>query len=188
MSNLTVQTLSAPSSTGNKIHIPSPNVLYAPGHVLQVVNTFITNPTTVAVPANYQSYTNIPDLQALITPKATSSKIYVVVRWFGEWGVQTANWDAMFGLKRNGVSVGAPLTGTTSRGITMSALSYYVSDANSTPEICMFDYYDSPASIAPVTYQVFVNSTVAATLYTNRTVGVNGEFGCSSITLMEIAQ
>ena len=188
MSNLTLSTISGTVANGNKVSIPAGQVLYAPGHVIQVVSTFITTPTSVSVPASYQSYTNVPNLAATITPKSTTSKIYVMVRWFGEWSAQTSNWDAMFGIKRDGTSVGAPLGGTSSIGISMASLSYYASDGNSTPEICMFDYLDSPASISAVTYQVYTNCTTATTLYTNRTVGAGGEFGSSSITLMEIAQ
>jgi hypothetical protein len=188
MSNLTVSTISGSASSGNQVSVPAGQVLYAPGHVIQVVNTFITVPTSVSVPANYQSYTNVPNLAATITPKSASSKIYIMVRWFGEFSVQTTNWDSMFGIKRNGTSIGAPVSGSTSIGITMAALSYYANDGNSTPEMCMFDYLDSPASTSATTYQVYVNATIAVTLYTNRTVGGGGEFGTSSVTLMEIAQ
>jgi hypothetical protein len=188
MSNLTLSTISGTVANGNKVSIPAGQVLYAPGHVIQVVSTYITTPTSVSVPASYQSYTNIPNLAATITPKSTTSKIYVIVRWFGESSAQTTNWDTMFGIKRDGVSVGAPLGGTTSIGITMASLSYYADDGNSTPEMCTFDYLDSPASVSAITYQVYTNCTVAKTLYTNRTVGAGGEFGSSSITLMEIAQ
>jgi hypothetical protein len=192
MSNLTVGTISGSVASGNKIHIPSGQVLYAPGHVIQFVNTTLYTPTSVSIPANYIANTDIPSFNAVITPKATTSKIYVMVRWFGEWSPQTVNWEAMFGLKRNGTPVGVnPSSQTGPSGISMSALSYYASDANSTPEMMYFDFHDSPASISAITYQVYANSTAASTLFTNRTVGAGAtsfEYGSSTMTLWEIAQ
>jgi hypothetical protein len=194
MSNLTVQNLSAPAGAGNKIQVPSPNVLYAPGHVIQVVNTKIVTPTAVSVPASYTTHTDIPSLAASITPKSATSQILVTVNWFGEFNPQTSVWNTVFNLKRNGtvisVPAGAPST-TNPCGITMATASYYASDANSTPEIAAFQYLDSPASTSALIYQVSVVAAEASTLYTNRTVGATTgvyEYGTSMITLMEIAQ
>ena len=191
MSNLTVSTIAAPSTSGNQISIPAPNVLYAPGHVLQVINTTLYTPTAVAIPNNATANTNIPDFFATITPKKTTSRILVQVRWFGELNPQTSNWNTMFGLKRNGTAVGVnPSTAGGATGISMAALGYYASDANSTPEMMFFDFYDTPNTISALTYQVYANSTETPTIYTNRTVasgGVNFEFGSSTITLWEIA-
>jgi hypothetical protein len=192
MSNLTVSTISGSVASGNKVSIPSGQVLYAPGHVIQMVNTTIYTPTAVSIPANYQANTNIPDLTCSITPKATTSKVYVMVRWFGEWSIQTTNWDSMFGLKRNGTPVGVnPSSQTGSLGISQAALGYYSNDGNSTPEMLYFDFFDSPASTSAVTYQVYANAVAATTLYTNRTVGSGAtsfEYGSSTVTLWEIAQ
>lgn len=192
MSNLTVASLSAPSSSGNQISVPAPNVLYAPGHVIQVLNTTLYTPTAVAIPNNATANTNIPDLACTITPKSTTSKVYVQVRWFGEISPQTSSWDSMFGLKRNGVAVGVnPSTGGAATGISMAAISYYASDANSTPEMVFFDFFDSPTSISALTYQVYANTVGSTpTIFTNRTVAAGGagyEYGASTITLWEIA-
>lgn len=191
MSNLTVASLSAPSSSGNQISVPAPNVLYAPGHIIQVLNTTLYTPTAVAIPNNATANTNIPDFACIITPKSTASKVYVQVRWFGEISPQTSNWNTMFGLKRNGTAVGVnPSTAGGATGISMAALGYYASDANSTPEMMFFDFYDSPATTSAVTYQVYANSTETPTIFTNRTVTASSasfEYGSSTITLWEIA-
>jgi hypothetical protein len=159
--------------------------------VLQVINTTLYTPTAVAIPNNATANTNIPDFFATITPKKTTSRILVQVRWFGELNPQTSNWNTMFGLKRNGTAVGVnPSTAGGATGISMAALGYYASDANSTPEMMFFDFYDTPNTISALTYQVYANSTETPTIYTNRTVasgGVNFEFGSSTITLWEIA-
>lgn len=192
MSNLRVNSLSARAGTGT-INVPSGNVLYAPGHIIQVVNTTLYTPTAVSIPAGGAVNTNIPDLNCGITPKSSSSKVLVQVRWFGELSNQTFNWDTMFGLKRNGVVVGLnPNTaGGGASGISMAALSYYAADGNSTPEMMSFDFHDSPATTGLVTYQVYANCVSAMTLYTNRTVSAGAtsfEYGSSTITLWEIAQ
>jgi hypothetical protein len=189
MSNLTVGQLSSNDPITNLITVASGDTVYSPGSVVQMVNTTIYTPTAVSVPANAVSNTNIPDFLVSITPKKSTSRIYVQVRWFGEINAQTTNWDTMFGLKRDGTPVGVNPNATGgSRGISMAALSYYLNDANSTPEMMFFDFYDSPNTTSAVTYQVYANTTTANTLFTNRTVGGGGEFGSSSITLWEIAQ
>lgn len=192
MSRLVVDTLQGTTSGGNRVSVPTGHTLYAPGHVVQVVHTSITVPTSVSIPASYTTHTNIPDFFATITPKSVSSKIYVMVRWFGEFSPQTVSWDTMFGLKRNGTAVGLNPSnaGTAGQGISMASLGYYASDADSTPEMMYFDYYDSPTSTSAVTYQIYASSTQASTLYTNRTVSSAAggrEYGRSNITLMEIA-
>jgi hypothetical protein len=161
--------------------------------VIQVVNTTLYTPTAVAIPVGAATNTNIPDFNCSITPKSTASKVVVQVRWFGELSNQTANWDNMFGLKRNGVAVGVnPNTAGGATGIAMASLGYYANDGSSTPEMMSFDFYDTPSSTSVVTYQVYANCTsVAYTLYTNRTVTASAasyEYGASTMTLWEIAQ
>ena len=193
MSRLVVGQLQAASPTTNLISVASGDTVYSPGSVVQMVNTTIYTPTAVAIPNNATANTNIPDLLCSITPKSASSRVYVQVRWFGELSPQTANWDTMFGLKRNGTAVGVnPSTAGGATGISMAALGYYASDANSTPEMMFFDFYDSPATTSAVTYQVYANNTGSTpTIFTNRTVTASAasyEYGSSTITLWEIAQ
>lgn len=191
MSNLTVNKLVALNPTTNLITVESGDTVYSPGSVVQVVQTALLTPTAVSIPANVSAFTNIPDFFATITPKKSTSKIMVSVNWFGEFNPQTVTWETMFGIKRNGSPVGynTQNTGTSAFGNSMAALSYYGgNDANSTPEMCTFEYLDTPNTSATLTYQVYANSNIASTLYTNRTVGGSGEFGVSTITLWEIAQ
>lgn len=192
MSNLTVGQLTSNDPVTNLITVASGDTVYSRGSVVQMVNTTIYTPTAVSIPANATANTNIPDFTCSITPKKASSRVYIQVRWFGELTPQTANWDTMFGLKRNGTPVGVnPNTAGGATGISMAALSYYANDGSSTPEMMFFDFYDSPSTTSVVTYQVYANGTAASTLYTNRTVSAGGsglEYGSSTITLWEIAQ
>ena len=193
MSRLVLSTLQGTTSNSNTVDVAAGHTLYAPGHVIQMVHNSFTTPTSVSVPVSSVSNTNIPDFFATITPKRTNSKIYITVRWFGEFSPQTATWNTMFGIKRNGTAIGAnPNTGAGANGIAMAALSYYASDANSTPETMYLDYYDSPNTTTAVVYQLCANATDASTvIYTNRTVTAGAaayEYGRSTITLWEIAQ
>lgn len=192
MSRLVVGQLQAANPSTNLINVASGDTVYSPGSVVQMVNTTIYTPTAVSLPNNKEANTNITDFLCAITPKSTSSLVYVQVRWFGEISPQTQSWNTMFGLKRNGTPVGVnpnATSGTAAYGISMAALGYYASDAASTPEMLFLDFYDSPATTSAVTYQVYANTVGAtATLYTNRTVGTAGEYGSSTITLWEIAQ
>ena len=166
---------------------------YIPGHVVQVVHTYLTATSAISMTAGAAVTTDISGLSASITPKSTSSKIYMTVRWFGEFGSGDGAYNAMFGVKRNGSAIGLV---TNTYGFTAAAQSYTYTDASSTPEMLFMDYYDSPASVSSLTYQVYVGFLSSSqTLYTNRTVSDSGggastgyERGTSSITLMEIAQ
>lgn len=192
MSNLTVNKLTALNPTTNLITLETGDIVYSPGSVVQVVQTVLMTPTAVSIPANSTSFTNIPEFFATISPKKDTSKIYISVRWFGESSIQTANWDTMMGVKRNGSAVGYNIYNAGGPvGSAMPSLTYYSNDANSTPEQCYFDYLDSPGTTSQLTYQVYANCAAAITLYTNRTVSASGadkEFGTSTITLWEIAQ
>jgi hypothetical protein len=193
MSNLTVSQISGPAANSNQITIPSGHSLYAPGHIIQVIQTHVYSQSTVSVPSSYTTFTNVPDLTATITPKSSSSKIYIVVRWMGEFSNEGATWNLMWNLKRNGSLIGRDPTWPTDRntGLHVSSLSYRDADSSSTPESVMFNYLDSPGVTSSVTYQACVETDTAITLYTNRTVGYAAgghEAGTSSITLMEVAQ
>lgn len=192
MSNITLKNLTSADPVTHRIDVAAGDVVYSPGSVVQVVQTMIQVPTAVSVPANATSFTNIPDLVATITPKKSTSKIYVAVRWYGELSNQTFTWETMMGVKRNGSAVGYNIYNAGGAvGTAMPTLSYYASDGNSTPEQCYLDYLDSPGTTAQLTYQAYVNSTQTYTLYTNRTVAAGGsgfEYGTSTITLWEIAQ
>lgn len=192
MSRLVVGTLQGLASKNGLIEVPSGSRIAQSGMVLQVVSTYYTEPQSQSIPSTFNTYTDIPGVAATITPRALGSRIYAMVRWFGEFNAQTALYNSMFALKRNGTVIGLPAQpGSLTLGITMGALSYWVADADSTPETAMFDYSDTPNTLSPVTYQLCIASNTGATLFTNRTVNATTtggyERGSSSITLMEIA-
>lgn len=165
--------------------------LSAPGSVVQMVsNNFTTRlSTAIAVPAT--TFTDIAGFSVAITPKFASSKIYVTARWFGEFS-SASLCDSMFGLKRNGVAVGNQASTGCAIGLAMPVISFFT-DALSTPEQMYFDYTDLPATKAAITYQVYISTTAAGTVYSNRCVNATSgnsgsEVGSCSITAWEIAQ
>lgn len=168
------------------------NTTYIPGHIIQVVNTYINTPQSQSVSGSFATYNDIANLTATITPKSVNSKIYITVRWFGEFGSTDQVYNSMYGLKRNGTVIGLGSVANL-YGIHTGALTYTYTDADSTPETCFFDYYDTPASISALTYQVYICVQTAQTLYTNRVVNASSasspsyERGTSSISLFEIA-
>jgi hypothetical protein len=186
---LSVNTIAA---VGSSISI-SGGDLYVPGHVLQFVNTTYTTPTSVSIPASYNTYTDVTGVAVTITPKSVNSKIYIRARWTGELNpTADMSWQSVFGIKRNGTLIGLPpQLGSSTIGIHMPSISHYASDNDSTSEHGFFDCWDAPASTSALTYQLTFTSTTGGTMYINRCV--NGttsggyERGTSSITVMEIA-
>ena len=163
-----------------------------PGQIIQVVNTYLTAPTSQSITAGYTTYNDLSGFAATITPRSTSSKIYMTVRWFGEFSDQSQNYNTMWNIRRNGTALGQPpQPGSLVIGIHMTAISYWANDNDSTSETIFFDYYDSPASTSPLTYQVSLITNSGFTLYSNRCVNATTsggyERGTSSITLFEIS-
>ena len=151
---------------------------------------YIASPTTQAFTA--QQRQAVADFHATITPRSINSKIFITVRWMGEYGNDNYVYNSMWGLARNGSIIGPAVNpGVRVWGIQTATLSYNAVDNNSTPETMNFTYLDSPGTIEPCTYQVIFLSYVNITLYTNRTVGDidsnSYERGTSCLTLVELA-
>jgi hypothetical protein len=160
-------------------------------HLPRSVQTYIDIPSTQSFVA--QNRAEVVGLSATITPRSTNSKIFITVRWMGEYGNDNYVYNSMWGLSRNGSTIGPAVNpGSRLWGIQTSTLSYWVVDNNSTPEPVNFSYLDSPNTTLPCTYSVTFLSYVNITLYTNRTVGdldqtAGYERGTCCITLTELA-
>lgn len=158
--------------------------------VLQVVQNHFFTKSSQAMTA--QTATALTGFNASITPQTTSSRVLVMVRWNGEFTTPATATNGLWGLTRNGTHVGnSPNVGTAQPwGIATSSLSYWLGDADSTPESAMYWYVDSPASTSALTYQVTLWDYYGSTVYTNRDLndtGADKEQMTSSITLMEIS-
>lgn len=160
------------------------------GTVLQVQSTQLTTPftTTTTIASGGAAITG---LSVNITPRYSTSKILVFGHMVTGYGsTVTATY---YKLKRtiSGVTTEIGNGTPASARVGVIARSYY-QDIN-TNLTDAYSFLDSPASIAQITYQLFVGTQGSGTVYVNRTesdtdINSYGARGSSSITVMEIAQ
>lgn len=193
MSELSIGQLRGLTVNSNIVTVPSGHTLYAPGHVVQVVNVDYAGRASQGFSGN--TLMDVVGLEARITPKSINSRIVIQARWFGEMTPQGVVWDSVFGVSRNGVQIARQTdpSGTVINGITTASISYTADDANSTPEVMNLSISDFPTTTSEVVYKITFLSSVGGTLFTNRMVGWSGnvtgyELGTCSMMLMEIAQ
>ena len=164
---LTVQNIEGPSSgsDANKIIIPSGQTLYAPGHVVQVVQgSLLTQITTTSTSMTATG------LSASITPTSVSSKILISVsipaRSTGDV------WGTTYRIYKNGVS----------HQKIMSGFGYTDPGTDDFSGIVACTYLDSPATTSSTTYEIYYGAQGGSS--TQRMSVDNDD---SFITLMEIA-
>lgn len=168
--------------TGTTISIPTGSKLYAPGGVVQTVQTVKTDTWSTTS----SSFTDVTGLLASITPTSINSKILVICRFAHSRSTSTTG--GHFRITRNGNAV---FVGDPSGLQTQSATgSHYQDSYNQIGET--ITYLDSPSTLTMVTYQLQGKIPSGPTLYVNYS-GYNGNRPedartASSIILMEIAQ
>lgn len=181
-------------------------ILGSPSYPLELKGTSITDaPAGMILQVksfNYSSITtssfsnsgasNTP-LYVDITPKSTTSRMFITVHMFGEFSDTYAVYNTPVALLR-GSTLLKNSNGSAS-GITSFTQSYFAADDDSTPEVCSFQYWDAPATTSSVRYRVTLgpnNNSGTRYFYFNRTVGsstgLGYERGISNITVMEVAQ
>ncbi len=171
MSELSVGQLRGLTANSNVITVPAGHTLYAPGHVVQVVeftsSTVVTNNSSTYVSTG---------LSATITPSSISSKIMILAR---TQGVSPNNASVPTFTIFRGTVAGtnlAPLT---------YGFNYLYSAFGGAIEACVaVQIIDSPNTISPQTYTfAFKNASGAV-----GAVSAQGASALGSIILMEIAQ
>ena len=159
------------------------------GKILQVQSTTLDTRFSQSIPN--ATNTAITNFQVSITPSSTSSKILLTASWMGEYGNSDAVYSTMWFFYRDSTKLGHTQTGSRSCGIQTGALSYWTTNADSTPESMYMQYIDSPSTTSAITYKVGLYGDRAHTLWTNGTVtdtnNASFERGLSSIIAMEIA-
>ena len=159
------------------------------GGSIQVQRTQFTGTSTPSIAAN--TSTALTDLTVNITPASTSSVIHLQAHVFLEFGVEGNDWEHVFFFYRDTTKLGQPASGSRKTGISMATRTYREADANSTPNIARYDYFDTPATTSTITYKCGIQALTADTLYINRTVGDQDanytERGISLISATEIA-
>ena len=187
MSTLSVTTLQglASSPTPTKVEVASGHHLYAPGHVIQVLQTTKTDKfsTTSATAVD------VTGLSLNITPQATSSKILVSCSL--NWGGSNNVYGGVL-LKRDSTTL-SPSTAATGNQITTT---FGIGGDNENfqykTHMATYQFLDSPSTTSTTTYKVQLVSA-----YNSETLTINAPnnnenynyvvYGTSSFTVMEIA-
>lgn len=193
MSELSVGQLKGLTVNNNKIAVPSGHTLYAPGHIIQVVT--LDNISRVTQGFSDSVSMDVYGMSLDITPKSATSKIVIQARWTGEFSAADRVYNSVFAITRNGTRINYQSdTSTVATGLTVPALSYEGTDADSTMESANLFTTDSPGTTSTVNYKmVLISKGAGGTLATNRPIGWNNqaggyELGTSGMILMEIAQ
>jgi hypothetical protein len=139
-----------------------------PGTILQVVQadfmTWVSSTSTTLIATG---------LQATITPKYVTSKILALLNVNGMYNSSTSN-TVLFHLYKNNAAL-ASLDGSFSNNV----VNYGASGS--------YQYLDTPASIAALTYALYFRSSAGYNMGINNYTVSNPSTTRSSITLMEIA-
>lgn len=159
--------------TSNTIRVAKPNVVYAPGHIIDIAYTMSMERVYYYTPNNdggfrgdtnaqyvFQGGTIITPLDVTITPKSPDSWIFVEFNVFYE--MQT---DNVFSILRDGQLVGAQWnTGTVQGRNTGAGSASYDNNQDSTPSYINLPWIDRPGTTDPVTYSFAVKGS-GATAY-----------------------
>ena len=175
-------------ANANQILVPSGQTLVAPGHVLQVQQTYFQTQVTYSSTGAFNS---VPELNCSITPKFASSKIFVTINF---------NYSCNNNGCGHGISLDREIGGVTSgdivRGVGGTTADVWVGldnnfgQANSSGIVlnACGNFLDSPNTTSAIIYKpkvYLING--ASPIKMNRSDG--GQIGAAStLTLMEIAQ
>jgi hypothetical protein len=173
MSELSVGQLKGLPVNNNVITVPAGEVLYAPGHIVQVVSasssTAVTSTTTTFVSAG---------LSATITPTSTSSQI-IISATLPTLNTSTAS-ASVYTIFR-GTTSGVNLGTTTGSG---NGFGQLYNASSQVRAIIPLYVVDSPSTGSPVTYTVAFTGGFGTS--PSATVMHEGRLG--TLTLTEIAQ
>ena len=154
------------------------------GNVIQVVSTTKTDTFSTSS----LTFVDVTGLSATITPRSTSSKIYVVAMVPASFLGSGGDRSGFLTITRGGASL-LPASSPGTRGVIFSS----VADTNGRLMTSThLSYLDSPNSTSSLTYQIRASAPLSGdTLYINRarldTDNVYDMRGVSTITLIEVA-
>jgi hypothetical protein len=168
--------------------VTATNAIRAPGAVLQMPFTQYTSTTSIAVAGG--TNTSVDVLAVNITPTSTNSIIKLDTHIFHEHSIAAGTTDTVWFFYRDTTKLAHAQAGSRQSGISMGTLSYYISNADSTPEIAKYSYFDAPNTTSQITYKVGILTYNTSTIYINRTVAdadnAGAERGISYISATEI--
>lgn len=188
-SRLVVDTIQASTLGGNMVTIPTGQKLYAPGHVIQTVQTVKTDTWSATPGAG--NYAAVTGLTASLNPSSVNSKILVTVNMFV--GYDSYMFKGL--LKRNGVVVvqGGSDAGSRPR-VSFAGSTYSGTQTNDRLQLIptTITYLDSPGTVSTCTYTVELGCYSTYMIFLNRSYSWQTSAGDydgtppSMITLQEI--
>ena len=175
-------------ANANQIVVPSGQTLVAPGHVLQVQQTYYQSQVIYNTNA---AFNNMTELNCSITPKFASSKIFVTVNF---------NYSCSNNGCGHGISldreIGGVNSGDIARGLGGTTVDVWVGldnnfgQANSSGIVlnACGNFLDSPNTTSTITYKpkVYIINGASPIKMNRSDSGAVG--AASTLTLMEIAQ
>jgi len=191
-----LQTTNIKSATGNTgatiasngdMTMSASRKLYAPGHIVQVLQAVFTDVQTVS---SADTRTDITNLSVAITPSSASSKI--LVNTYISYGGDNTNLYSSGYLMRDSTDIGVNTTATNNQ-FNISFGMDLTGQANETYKLrnSAMSFLDRPSSTSSLTYKVQVRVNSNGTLYINRPgVDANADYGSrglSTLTVMEVA-
>ena len=185
MSTLILNNLQSNQANG-VIGVSSGNIVYSPGSMVQIQSTTKTD-TFSAAPNG--TWTDITGMTVTITPRRTSSRIWVVVSVVGGGPSTTPK----IRMLRNIPSDNTVIAVGDAAGSRQQAMfgSYLHVDANQTMAFGS-NFYDTPSTISAITYKLQINNDNTQTWFCNRSNSdqdsATGGRYISVITAIEIAQ
>ena len=172
-------TINLPASTGTVLTTGSPQS----GGVIQVVSTTKTDTTSTTS----STFSDISGLSVSITPKFSTSKIYVTAFIVGGGRGEFSHMGLRLMRNSTAICIGTSATGNRTNA---TAIIYDI-DRNNTASATIA-FLDSPASTSATTYKMqFKSSDNTSAVYLNRPYNDNDlsyiTYCASTITVMEIA-
>ena len=171
MSTLHVENLKGLSSGGNanKVILSSDQTLYAPGHIIQVVNDLKTPQSITTSSSSFVTTGH----SLSITPKASSSKILLMLNGGGHY-LPTGNNMAVVTIYRDSTNIGHATHGLES--------TYTVGSTGFTIHSHSISFVDTPSTTSAITYTTYMKTGSGTYQYHS------GDRGSLNFTAMEIAQ
>lgn len=180
MSGIRVNTLTSPT---NILRVRKPNVIYAPGNIIQVAHSVVMERFYYGVPNNDGGNRGdwaqwwalsagtiaLRPLDISITPTSPDSYIHV------EWNIfYECNENVNFIVLRDDSIIGTQwISGTNSGRWVGVATAKYDNNNDSTPHYMCVSWIDRPGTTQPVTYNIGVRSSNSS----NYTLTLNTPLG-----------
>ena len=193
-SELTVQTIKAPTSGGNAntILVGSGQTLYAPGHVIQIEQA---KKTDTQVSQTNHTFLDITGLTITMTPTSASSKFYISFLVRGASNYYTTYVKLLRGVGGSFTALGedADGAGDSRKRIASSVVDdQTVMNSHGIMQHHNFQILDAPSTAAAVTYKLQMAGRGGGSnlMYVNRTIPdrTSGEYDYRATSYLQVME